>query len=131
MRRGIIAATVVSLLPGTCLLSDQAPARGVAVPPNTPVHIIKTLEDSFIKVANMPQVHEEMKRQGFIPVGMGHEQSKDYVLKMTAIYKELAAGLKKRKSPAATTRGFLASLSSRYSTLGRPDRLSGCGEGPA
>jgi tripartite-type tricarboxylate transporter receptor subunit TctC len=74
---------------------EEAVDRGVAVPPNTPEYIIKKLEDAFIKVANMPQIQEEMKRQGFIPMAMGHEQSKAYAQKMTVIYKELAAGLKK------------------------------------
>jgi hypothetical protein len=36
-----------------------------------------------------------MKRQGFIPVAIGHEESKAYMAKMTAVYKELVAGLKK------------------------------------
>jgi hypothetical protein len=36
-----------------------------------------------------------MKKQGFIPIAMGPEESKAYLDKMTVIYKELAAGLKK------------------------------------
>jgi tripartite-type tricarboxylate transporter receptor subunit TctC len=74
---------------------EEAVDRGVAVPPNTPDYIIQKLESAFIKVANMPQIQEEMKKQGFIPMAMGQEESVAYLKKMTAIYKELAAGLKK------------------------------------
>ena len=69
--------------------------RGVAVPPKTPAYIIKKLEDAFLKVARDPALQAEMKKQGFVPVAVGHEESKAYVAKMTARYKELTAGLKK------------------------------------
>jgi tripartite-type tricarboxylate transporter receptor subunit TctC len=74
----------------------EAVDRGVAVPPNTPAYIIKKLEAAYLEVANAPTIQTEMKRQGFIPVAIGHEASKAYVAKMTAIYKELTAGLKKK-----------------------------------
>jgi tripartite-type tricarboxylate transporter receptor subunit TctC len=73
----------------------EAVDRGVAVPPKTPDYIIKKLEAAYLEVAKLPEVQAEMKRQGFIPVAIGHEESKAYMAKMTAVYKELVAGLKK------------------------------------
>jgi tripartite-type tricarboxylate transporter receptor subunit TctC len=73
----------------------EAVDRGVAVPPNTPPYVIKKIEAAFLEVAKLPAVQAEMKRQGFIPVAIGHEESVAYVKKMTVIYKELIAGLKK------------------------------------
>jgi tripartite-type tricarboxylate transporter receptor subunit TctC len=73
----------------------EAVDRGVAVPPKTPDYIIKKLEAAYLEVAKLPEMQAEMKRQGFIPVAIGHEESKAYVAKMTALYKELTAGLKK------------------------------------
>ena len=35
-----------------------------------------------------------MTKQGFVPIAMGPQESKTYLDKMTAIYKELTAGLK-------------------------------------
>jgi tripartite-type tricarboxylate transporter receptor subunit TctC len=60
----------------------------------TPSEIIKKLEDALIQVANMPEIKEEMTRQGFMPMAMGHEQTKAHIAKMTAIYKELAKEVK-------------------------------------
>jgi len=73
----------------------EAVDRGVAVPPGTPDPIIKKLESAFLQVANMPEIQAEMKRQGFVPMAMGHAESKVYLEKMTVLYKELAAGIKK------------------------------------
>lgn len=73
----------------------EAVDRGSAVPPNTPDYIIKKLEVAFVETAKHPDVVAEMKKQGFVPIAMGHQESKAYLDKMTAIYKELAAGLKK------------------------------------
>lgn len=73
----------------------EAVDRGVAVPPGTPDYIIKKLESAMLQVANMPEIQAEMKNQGFVPMAMGHADSKAYVEKMTTIYKELAASLKK------------------------------------
>ena len=57
----------------------EAVDRGVAVPPGTPEPVIKKLESVFIQVANMPEVQAEMRNQGFLPMAMGHEESKAYV----------------------------------------------------
>jgi len=72
----------------------EAVDRGSAVPPNTPDYIVKKLEAAFVETAKHPEVVAEMKKQGFVPIAMGHQESKAYLDKMTAIYKELAAGLK-------------------------------------
>jgi tripartite-type tricarboxylate transporter receptor subunit TctC len=69
--------------------------RGVAVPPKTPDYILRKLEAGFLEVARNPAVQEEMRKQGFVPVAMGHDECMAYIAKMTALYKELAAGLKK------------------------------------
>jgi tripartite-type tricarboxylate transporter receptor subunit TctC len=73
----------------------EAVDRGVAVPPKTPDYIIKKLETAFVETAKNPDVVAEMKKQGFVPIAMGHQECETYLAKMTAIYKELAAGLKK------------------------------------
>ena len=73
----------------------EAVDRGVAVPPKTPLYIIKKLEAAFIEIATKPEVMAEMKSQGFMPIAMGHEESTAYITKMTGIYKELTVGLKK------------------------------------
>jgi tripartite-type tricarboxylate transporter receptor subunit TctC len=73
---------------------SEAIDRGVAVPPKTPQPIIKRLEAAFLEIANKPEIQAEMKTQGFVPVAMGQEESKAYLDKMTAIYKESSAGLK-------------------------------------
>jgi len=73
----------------------EAVDRGAAVPPKTPDAIVKKLEAAFVETAKHLDVVAEMKKQGFVPIAMGHQESKVYLDKMTAIYKELAAGLKK------------------------------------
>ncbi len=73
----------------------EAIDRGVAVPPKTPPAIIKKLEGAFLEIANKPEIQAEMKTQGFVPVAMGADESKAYLQKMNAIYKEASAGLKK------------------------------------
>jgi tripartite-type tricarboxylate transporter receptor subunit TctC len=73
----------------------EAVDRGVAVPPGTPEAVIQKLESAFLAIARNPEIQAEMKKQGFVPLAMGHKESKAYIEKMTAIYKELVAGLKK------------------------------------
>ena len=69
--------------------------RGIAVPPNTPASVIKTLESAFMDIAKRPDFQEEQRKGGFIPLAMGHEEVKEYMKKMTELYTELAQGLKK------------------------------------
>jgi tripartite-type tricarboxylate transporter receptor subunit TctC len=69
--------------------------RGIAVPPNTPAHVVKKLESAFMDIAKRPEFQEEQRKGGFVPLAMGHEEVKAYMKKMTALYTELAKGLKK------------------------------------
>ncbi len=69
--------------------------RGVAVPPGTPESVIQKLEAAFLEIARNPEIQTEMKKQGFVPVAMGHKESKAYIEKTTEIFKELVADLKK------------------------------------
>jgi tripartite-type tricarboxylate transporter receptor subunit TctC len=73
---------------------EEAVDRGSAVPAETPAYIVKRLGDAFVEVAKNPEVVAEMTKQGFIPIAMGPQESKTYLDKMTAIYKDLTAGLK-------------------------------------
>lgn len=73
----------------------EAVDRGVAAPPKTPDAVMKKLESVWLEVSKHPEVQSEMKKQGFIPIAIGHDECVTYVNKMTAIYKELAEGLKK------------------------------------
>lgn len=69
--------------------------RGVAVPPGTPEPVIEKLEAAFLEIARNPEIQAEMKKQGFVPVALGHKESKAYIEKTTEIFKELVADLKK------------------------------------
>ena len=69
--------------------------RGVGLPPNTPEPIIKTLEAAFLKIAKDPAIQEQMKKEGFVPLAMGHAESKAHIAKMTAIYKDIIKDIKK------------------------------------
>ncbi len=71
--------------------------RGVAVPPKTPADVIAVLEKAFLEIAKNPAIQKEMNDQGFVPLAMGHAESKAHIEKLTAIYKELA---KEIKAPA-------------------------------
>jgi len=73
----------------------EAIDRGIAVPPGTSDYIIRKLATAFVEIANNSEIQTDMRKQGFVPLAMGHEESKAHIEKMTAIYKELAAGLKK------------------------------------
>jgi tripartite-type tricarboxylate transporter receptor subunit TctC len=70
--------------------------RGVAVPPNTPPDVIKKLEAAFMDIASKPEFQEEQRKNGFIPLAIGHEEGKNYLKKMTALYTEIFAEVKKK-----------------------------------
>jgi tripartite-type tricarboxylate transporter receptor subunit TctC len=69
--------------------------RGIGLPPNTPEPIVKTLEAAFLKIATDPAIQEQMKKEGFVPLAMGHAESKAHIAKMTAIYKDIVKDIKK------------------------------------
>jgi tripartite-type tricarboxylate transporter receptor subunit TctC len=68
--------------------------RGVIVPPKTPPEIIAKLEAAFLEIANNPEIQEDMKKQGFVPLAMGAAESKAYLDKLTAQYKALLQEVK-------------------------------------
>lgn len=70
--------------------------RGVAVPPGTPLSAIRKIEAAFFDIARRPEFQEEQRKNGFVPLAIGHEEAKAYVRKMTEVYTELSAGLKKK-----------------------------------
>lgn len=70
--------------------------RGVAVPPDTPANVIKKLETAFLEIARNPEIQAQMKKEGFVPIAMGHEETKAYIAKMTSIYKELVDQIKQQ-----------------------------------
>lgn len=69
--------------------------RGVAVPPGTPPSVVKKLESAFMDIASKPDFQEEQRKGGFVPLAIGHDEAVAYLKKMTALYTDLAAGLKK------------------------------------
>ena len=73
----------------------EAIDRGVGAPPGTPDYVIKKLEAAFLEIARNPDIQAEMKKQGFVPLAMGHQESKDHIQKMTEVYKALVAEIKK------------------------------------
>jgi len=68
--------------------------RGVAVPPGTPDYVIKKLEEAFLQIARDPEIQAQMKKEGFVPLAMGHEECKAHIAKLTQIYKALVDELK-------------------------------------
>jgi tripartite-type tricarboxylate transporter receptor subunit TctC len=74
---------------------EESIDRGVAVPPKTPDYIIKKLETAFLKIAKDPAIQDQMKKEGFVPLAMGHRESEAYIKKMTAIYRDILKDIKK------------------------------------
>ncbi len=68
--------------------------RGAAVPSGTPDYVIKKLESAFLEIHKNADVQAQMRKDGFEPLAMGHEESKAYIEKMTGVYKDLAAQVK-------------------------------------
>jgi tripartite-type tricarboxylate transporter receptor subunit TctC len=64
--------------------------RGVAVPAGTPAAIVKKLEAAFMEVSKTPEFQAAMKKQGLTQLVMGHDETKAYLEKLTASYKQLA-----------------------------------------
>jgi tripartite-type tricarboxylate transporter receptor subunit TctC len=74
---------------------ELATDRGVAVPAGTPEPVIQKLEAAFLEVARNAEIQAEMKKKGFVPLAMGHKESKAYIEKTTEIFTQLVADLKK------------------------------------
>ncbi len=69
--------------------------RGVAVPSGTPKEIVDKLGAAFTQISKMPEIQAEMKKQGFVPLVMGPEETKTYIDKLIPHYKTILAGIKK------------------------------------
>lgn len=69
--------------------------RGVGLPPKTPEAVVKKLEAALLQIANDPAIQDQMKKEGFVPLAMGHQESKAHIEKMSAIYKDVLKDVKK------------------------------------
>jgi tripartite-type tricarboxylate transporter receptor subunit TctC len=69
--------------------------RGIGLPPKTPDAIVKKLEAAFMQIAKDPAIQEQMKKEGFVPLALGHPESKAHIDKMTAVYKDIVKDIKK------------------------------------
>ncbi len=69
--------------------------RGIAVPSGTPKEIVDKLGAAFTQISKMPEIQPEMKKQGFVPLVMGPEETKAYIDKLIPHYKAILAGIKK------------------------------------
>jgi tripartite-type tricarboxylate transporter receptor subunit TctC len=68
--------------------------RGVAVPMGTPPEVVAVLEKAFLQIMGDPEIQKAMRADGFVPLAMGHEESKAYIAKLTDLYTGLAKELK-------------------------------------
>jgi tripartite-type tricarboxylate transporter receptor subunit TctC len=69
--------------------------RGIGLPPKTPEAVVKKLEAAFMQIAKDPAIQEQMKKEGFVSLAIGSAESKAYIEKMTAIYKDIVQDIKK------------------------------------
>jgi tripartite-type tricarboxylate transporter receptor subunit TctC len=69
--------------------------RGAGAPPGTPADRIQKLEEAFLKIATDPKIMEQMKRDGFVPLAMGSEESKAYIQKMRKAWEPVVKEFKK------------------------------------
>jgi tripartite-type tricarboxylate transporter receptor subunit TctC len=67
--------------------------RGVCVPPGTPESVIKTLEDAFDEVCNLPAYVGKMKEEGFLIQNMKSKKFKKYLEEKTEEYTQILRDL--------------------------------------
>jgi tripartite-type tricarboxylate transporter receptor subunit TctC len=48
-----------------------------------------------MQVATDPMVQEQMRKEGFVPLAMGHDETTAYIAKMSDIYKEVLKEVKR------------------------------------
>jgi tripartite-type tricarboxylate transporter receptor subunit TctC len=53
------------------------------------------LEEAFLKIANDPQIKEQMKKDGFVPLALGAEASKAYIMTMKKRWEPVVKKFKK------------------------------------
>jgi tripartite-type tricarboxylate transporter receptor subunit TctC len=63
--------------------------RGVAVPKGTPDEIVAALESAFLRVANDPAIQLAQRREGFVPLAMGVQESEVYIRVRTEYYRQV------------------------------------------
>ncbi len=68
--------------------------RGAGAPAGTPAERIKVLEEAFLKIANNPEIQEQMKKDGFVPLSMGAAESKAYIKEMQASWAPVVEQIK-------------------------------------
>ncbi len=56
--------------------------RGAGAPPGTPAEVISVLEKAFLQIADDPTIQQQMIKDGFQPLSMGHAASKAYIAEM-------------------------------------------------
>jgi tripartite-type tricarboxylate transporter receptor subunit TctC len=69
--------------------------RGVGLPPKTPEPIVKKLEWALLQIAKDPAIQEQMKKEGFVPLAMGHQETRAHIERMAAIYRDVIKDIKK------------------------------------
>jgi len=67
----------------------EAVDRGVAVPKGTPDAIVASLESAFLRVANDPAIQLAQRREGFVPLAMGAQESESYIGARADYYRQL------------------------------------------
>jgi tripartite-type tricarboxylate transporter receptor subunit TctC len=67
----------------------EAVDRGVAVPKGTPDAIVAALESAFLRIATDPAIQLAQRREGFVPLAMGAQESEAYVRARAEYYRQL------------------------------------------
>ena len=87
-------------LPGTPTFREQGIDlveridRGVGVPAGTPPEVVRRLEQAFLAVARDPAIRAQMEEQGFLPLALGHEESKRHIQQASETYRSLLDALR-------------------------------------
>ncbi|HEY8393857.1 MAG TPA: tripartite tricarboxylate transporter substrate binding protein [Thermaerobacter sp.] len=68
--------------------------RGVGVPAGTPEPVIRELEKAFLQIARDPAIRAQMEEEGFVPLALGHDESKKQIQALTEAYRSLATDLR-------------------------------------
>jgi tripartite-type tricarboxylate transporter receptor subunit TctC len=67
----------------------EAVDRGVAVAKGTPDAIVAALESAFLRIATDPAIQLAQRREGFVPLAMGAQESEAYVRARAEYYRQL------------------------------------------
>lgn len=69
--------------------------RGAGAPPGTPEDRIRILEEAFLKIADDPKIRDQMKKDGFVPLAMGAEAARAYIMTMKKRWEPVVKKFKK------------------------------------